>query len=126
MKSLFAVVLSLLGFVACSPANDVKHVTAKAAAEILAKGDVIVLDVRTADEFAEGHIKGAENIDFLDDQFKTRAAKLDPEKTYLVHCQVGGRSTQSLKPLQDLGIKNLIHLDGGFGSWKESGLPVEK
>ncbi len=108
-------------------ADEVKHVKSKEAAAIVAKGDVVVLDVRTPDEFSEGHIDGAKNIDFLDDaKFKAEAAKLDKSKTYLVHCQAGGRSSKSLKVLQDLGIKNLIHLDDGFGGWKNADLPVKK
>ena len=108
-------------------ADEVKHVKSKEAAAIVAKGDVVVLDVRTPDEFSEGHIDGAKNIDFLNDaKFKAEAAKLDKSKTYLVHCQAGGRSSKSLKVLQDLGIKNLIHLDDGFGGWKDADLPVKK
>lgn len=108
-------------------ADEVKHVKSKEAAAIVAKGDVVVLDVRTPDEFSEGHIDGAKNIDFLDDaKFKAEAAKLDKSKTYLVHCQAGGRSSKSLKVFQDLGIKNLIHLDDGFGGWKDADLPVKK
>lgn len=108
-------------------ADEVKHVKSKEAAAIVAKDDVVVLDVRTPDEFSEGHIDGAKNIDFLDDaKFKAEAAKLDKSKTYLVHCQAGGRSSKSLKVLQELGIKNLIHLDDGFGGWKDADLPVKK
>jgi rhodanese-related sulfurtransferase len=123
-------IATLLAF-ACltsfASADEVKHVQSKEAAQIIAKGDVIVLDVRTADEYAEGHIEGAKNIDFLDDaKFKAEAAKLDKSKTYLVHCQAGGRSTKSLEPLKALGFEHLIHLDDGFGGWKDSGLPVKK
>ncbi len=117
----------LLTTAATLTAGEVKHVKAKEAAALLAKGDVIVLDVRTADEYTEGHIKGATHIDFLDDaKFKAAAAKLDKNKTYLVHCQGGGRSSRSLPVLQDLGLQHLIHLDDGFAGWQEAGLPVEK
>ena len=119
--------LSLLVLVSPLTAGEVKHVTSKEAAPLLTKGDVIVLDVRTADEFSEGHLKGATNIDFLDEaKFKAAAAKLDKSKTYLVHCQAGGRSSRSLPVLKELGLENLIHLDDGFAGWQEAGLPVEK
>jgi rhodanese-related sulfurtransferase len=123
----FLTLLALAFSTTLASADDVKHVKSKEAAAIVAKGDVIVLDVRTPDEYAEGHIEGAKNIDFLDDaKFKTEAAKLDKTKTYLVHCQAGGRSTKSLKTLQELGINNLIHLDDGFGGWSDNKLPVKK
>ena len=125
MKRLLICTLAL--FTTLATADEVKHVKSKEAAAIVAKGDVIVLDVRTPDEFSEGHIAGAKNIDFLDEaKFKAEAAKLDKTKTYLVHCQAGGRSTKSLKTLQELGIKNLIHLDDGFGGWSDNNLPVKK
>jgi rhodanese-related sulfurtransferase len=118
---------ALVTFTSLATADEVKHVKSKEAAAIVAKGDVIVLDVRTPDEYSEGHIEGAKNIDFLDDaKFKAEAAKLDKTKTYLVHCQAGGRSTKSLKTLQELGINNLIHLDDGFGGWSDNKLPVKK
>lgn len=126
MKQILTLLIALI-LPALTAASDVKHVKAKEAAGLLAQGGVVVLDVRTADEFSEGRIKGAINIDFLDDaKFKAEAAKLNKDKTYLVHCQAGGRSSKSLKILQNLGLKNLIHLDDGFAGWQEAGLPVEK
>lgn len=125
MKHLLILAITLLTTLA--HADEVKHVKSKEAADLIAKGNIIVLDVRTADEYSEGHIEGAQNIDFLDDaKFKTEAAKLDKTKTYLVHCQAGGRSTKSLEPLKALGFEHLIHLDDGFGGWKDANLPIKK
>lgn len=113
-------------------AADVKHVDPAGAKKILdeaaAKKDakLKVLDVRTADEFAEGHIAGAVNVDFLSKDFADKAAALDKSVTYVVHCQSGRRSTKSLETLQKLGLKGIIHLDGGFAAWQKAGLPVEK
>ena len=124
---LIPTLLALALFTTLASADDVKHVQSKEAADLIAKGNIIVLDVRTPDEFAEGHIEGAQNSDFLDDaKFKSEAAKLDKSKTYLVHCQAGGRSTKSLEPLQALGFEHLIHLDDGFGGWKDANLPIKK
>ena len=114
----------------------VKHVTAPEAARNLAEAAaaaaqapekaIAVIDVRTPAEFAEGHIKGARNVDIASPDFRKNLAKLDPGKTYLVHCAAGGRSTRSLSVLSQLGFKSIIHLDGGLNSWKEAGLPLEK
>lgn len=122
---------------AAPPAADtakdgVKHVDAAAAKKLLdesaAKKDatVVVLDVRTPGEYKDGHIAGAVNIDFKEKDFADKVAKLDREKTYVVHCQSGARSTKSLETLKKLGFKSLVHLDNGFGSWQKAGLPVEK
>ena len=97
------------------------------AAEVLASDPAItVIDVRTAEEFAGGHIKGAVNIDFNGDDFEAKIAALDPAKPYLVHCQAGGRSGQSLPLFEKLKFSRLYHLSTGFGGWVADGQPVEK
>jgi phage shock protein E len=112
-------------------AAGVKHVDAPAAAKVLEEAakspekKITVIDVRTPEEFAEGHIKGAQNVDIASPDFAKELAKLDPAKTYLVHCAAGGRSTRSLSILNKLGFKSVMHLDGGLNGWKKAGLPLE-
>ena len=110
----------------------VKHVTPQEAARELSAAAtipgkaIIVIDVRTPEEFAEGHIKDARNVDIASPDFQKNLAKLDPSKRYLVHCAAGGRSTRSLSLLIKAGFKSILHLDGGLNAWKEAGLPLEK
>lgn len=118
-------ILSLLATTAFC-ADPVKHVKAAEAAKIIAEGKVVIVDVRTADEFKDGHIKGAKNIDISSDEFEAQIAKLDKNQPTLVHCQAGGRSTRALKTFQKLGFTQIIHLDDGFGGWEDAGQPVEK
>jgi phage shock protein E len=115
------------------PSNDpVKHADAAGAKKLIddsaAKkdGNVVVLDIRTPEEYKTGHIAGAVNVDFKGKDFADKVAKLDKEKTYVVHCQSGGRSTKSLETFKKLGFKTIVHLDNGFGGWQKAGLPVEK
>jgi rhodanese-related sulfurtransferase len=107
-------------------ATVVSHVDAKAAARLVAENKVIILDVRTAEEFAGGHIAGATNINFSATDFATQAGRLDRTKTYLLHCASGGRSQRCLPQLQQLGFKEIIHLDGGLTAWKAAGNPIAK
>lgn len=126
MKRLLQTLL-LLVLPSCGMADDkVQHVEAEGAAKIIAEGKAMIIDVRTSDEFVEGHIEGARNIDILSDDFEAQLAKLDKTKPTLVHCQAGGRSTRALPIFQKLGFTNLIHLDGGFGGWQAAGKPVHK
>ncbi len=112
---------------ATSQAAVVTHVDAAGAAELLAADSAVtVLDVRTPGEFAEGHLKGAVNVDFKAADFKEKAAVLDKDTAYLVHCRSGSRSTASLEILKELGFGKIYHLDGGFNAWQKSGQPVEK
>jgi rhodanese-related sulfurtransferase len=96
--------------------------------EKLLKSDskVVVLDVRTADEFKDGHIPGAKNIDFFSDDFGKQIAALDKSKTYLVHCAAGGRSGKACKIFEKEQVPSVYHLNEGFKAWEKAGKPVEK
>lgn len=108
-------------------ATKPKHVDAKGAELMLKKdADIVILDIRTPQEFAEGHLKKAKNIDYRAASFEAEIGKLDRSKTYLVHCASGGRSTSSLPVFQKLKFGHIIHLDGGYRGWTKEGLPVEK
>lgn len=124
MKSLATLLLSLLTATTALAADKVRHVDASGAASLIEKGGVTIVDVRTQDEFREGHLKGAVNIDILEPGFEEQLGRLDKTRPVLVHCQAGGRSTRSLKSFEKLGFTQVIHLDGGYGGWVDAGKPV--
>jgi rhodanese-related sulfurtransferase len=86
----------------------------------------VVLDVRTAEEFAKGHIPGAINVDFNAPDFQKKVAELDKSKTYLVHCAGGVRSAKACTLMDKSAFTNLFNLDPGFRAWEKAGKPVEK
>jgi len=106
--------------------NIVHHVNPAEAQNLIADKKVVVVDVRTPKEFSAGHIAGATNINFLATDFAKTITGLDTNKTYLVHCAVGGRSTQALPLFEKLQFQSVYHLDGGIKAWEKAGLPVEK
>ena len=80
--------------------------------------DVILLDVRTDSEVAEGMIEGAIQIDYKKDNFRDEVAKLDSSKTYVVYCQSGGRSASASKIMtEELGFKQVNNLLGGYSNY---------
>ncbi len=106
--------------------DKVKHVDAEAAAKLIQAGGIIILDVRTPEEFSEGHLQDAKNADILSKDFATQLGVLEKSKPILVHCQAGGRSTRSLAILEKLGFTTVYHLDGGMKDWLKAGKPVVK
>ncbi len=107
--------------------TKIDHASALQAAELIKKDpSIVVLDVRTPNEYITGHIPDSINIDFTANNFVAEVTKLDPSKTYLVHCLKGGRSTSSLKTFSKLKFRHIIHLDGGMMDWSNEQLPVEK
>lgn len=102
--------------------TDIVNVSAADADEVIA-GDasLVVLDVRTPAEFAQGHIKGAINVDFRSDDFANNLAKLDKSRRYLLHCRSGARSSGALEIMQAQGFANVVHMNDGFEAWKAAG-----
>lgn len=83
--------------------------------------NTVLLDVRTPTEFAGGHLPGAVNLDVESADFATKAATLDPAKSYAVYCRSGNRSKVAMTALQQLGIGSLYDLSGGIGAWQSAG-----
>ena len=86
----------------------------------------VVLDVRTPKEFAAGHIKEAVNIDFNAPDFEKKIAALAKDKTYLVHCAGGVRSSKACQKMSEINFKRLFNLEPGFKAWEKAGKAVEK
>ena len=90
------------------------------------KPEITILDVRTPEEYAAGHVQKALNINYNGQTFQKDAARLDARKTYLIYCASGNRSSKARIILTQIGITNLYHLDGGIKAWQEASLPIVK
>lgn len=122
-----AFLLALVSLATALPAADKpRDVSVNEAQKLIQEGKVLVLDVRTPEEFQEGHIEGAVNIDFNGDNFAAQVKKLGTAKPVLVHCQGGGRSGRSLPVLEQVGFPQIYHMNEGFGEWEAAGKPVRK
>lgn len=125
MKKLIAVIFaSTLALTSCggsSAAVDLNPTDFQAKAQ---EAGVILLDVRTAGEFAAGHIEGAINIDVEGMTFEGEIKGLDNTKTYAIYCQSGRRSRIAIETMTKAGFTKLFNLDQGIGSWQSAGLPV--
>jgi len=87
----------------------------------------IVLDVRTPEEFAQGHLpeKTPLNLDFYAEDFREQLAQLDRDKTYLVYCRTGNRSGKTVEMMKGLGFRRVYDLKGGIVTWQSAGLPIK-
>ena len=113
---------SLLGLFACKAYEDL---SVEAFQKRLTEDDSVqLLDVRTPQEFAEGHIPGAINIDWKADGFLEAAkAALDPARSILVYCRSGRRSAEAAAAMDGIGFK-VYNMKGGIIAWKDAGMPV--
>ena len=126
MKTLFATII-LAGIFSCqSPNPAFKSVSVEAYERIIADSSVVRLDVRTAKEFAEGHIAKTINIDVLKNDFESKAVAMLPKNHIIaVNCRSGKRSKNAARILVKNGFK-VIELDGGYNDWVKNRMPVTK
>ena len=101
-------------------------VAPKTFADRIGEGSPVIIDVRTAEEFAAGHIAGAQLIDISSSDFKSRVEALDRAGTYFVYCRSGNRSAAATALMVDLGFSSLVELDGGVLAWGSEGFPLTK
>ncbi|MCC7298945.1 MAG: thioredoxin [Bacteroidia bacterium] len=85
-----------------------------------------ILDVRTPEEYNNGHIPNAININVNGSDFETAVQKLDTQKTIFVYCLAGSRSARAADILAQMGFKNIVNLEGGYSQWSAAGFPTEK
>lgn len=100
MKKMLGIVLTLLSIFASTPSR----------AE--SSKDVVILDVRTPEEYKETYITGARNIDFKNPNFKSEIEKLDKSKTYKIYCRSGNRSGKTMDLMKSMGFRDLEDLGG--------------
>ena len=84
--------------------------------------DAVVIDVRTPEEFAMGHLEGAINIDYLGDGFWEKMEALDPGRTHFVYCRTSRRSLRACTLMRNGGFSKVFHLDGGWNALTQARL----
>jgi len=87
---------------------------------------LIVLDVRTAEEFKDGHIKGAINIDIRQPDAFAKIDKLNKNAKYIVHCRTSHRSEMAVEHMLQSGFKSIYQMMDGWNGWSANNLPVQK
>lgn len=116
------------GNAAAAPAGSIRVVTPEEAKATIdtSPADLVVLDVRTQEEYDEGHLANAVLVDFYAADFADQLAALDPTVPYVLYCRSGNRSGQAREMMSDLGFVDVSDVDGGITSWTAAGLPTEK
>ena len=129
MKRLTHIALCLcLGLVllGCGSANTKAQITPNALAMQIKQGSApLILDVRTAEEYAEGHIPGAVNIEYRQIPDQVKALQNFQNQTVVVYCERGVRAGRAETSLLEAGFTAVIQLRGDISAWREADLPIE-
>lgn len=116
--------LAMLGLTSACGQGNFENADVNAFSELIEDSSVVLLDVRTASEFAEGHIEGAINIDQGQSDFMEKAkAALPMDKKIAVYCRSGRRSANAAGKLAAEGYR-CVNLKGGIVAWKEADKPM--
>ena len=93
---------------------------------LINRGKSTIVDVRSPEEFAAGHLRDAKNIPLAD--LGTRIGELEKSKnrSVIVVCQTGARADKAVRQLDAAGFADVVRLDGGIAAWQTAGLPIAK
>lgn len=116
-RTLLSLVLAVglaLGTTACASPRET----------LVLDSSTVIIDVRTADEFASGHLDGALNIDVQEATFDTLVSELDPDASYIVYCRSGNRSGVAIDRMTELGFTDLTNGGGVDNASQLTGLAI--
>ncbi|PIE61486.1 MAG: sulfurtransferase [Desulfobacterales bacterium] len=104
----------------------IKNVSAAEAQKVIQQENIVILDIRTPQEYHTSKIKGAINIDFYNTSFIENLKTLDRDKRYFVYCRSGNRTRKAMSTFKALGFKDIYHLDKGIIGWVRNGYKLIK
>ncbi|WP_396590932.1 rhodanese-like domain-containing protein [Allomuricauda sp. R78024] len=113
--------MSFLNFLFRGPINTeaIKVLNVEEYKKAISNNNIQLVDVRTSQEFASEHIRGAQNVDyFQQSKFKATFSKMDRDKPVYLYCQSGNRSQKAARKLVDMGFGSVYDLRGGYNKWK--------
>ncbi len=128
-----ALVLASVSVVGCSPSSSssgdeggaaTSSTSTQSPSSASAQSEAVIIDVRTPEEYAAGHIEGAINIDFYSETFAQDVAALDPGAAYVVYCRSGNRSGQAKAIMDAAGFTNVTDAGAVEAASQELGLPI--
>lgn len=124
---LFFYTLVISSFLGCNQIvhqDGLKHLNPKEFQSLIVLEEVQLIDVRKPEEFSEGHIPNAINIDYFSDDFVSSIDMLDTKKPVYIYCRSGKRSGKSVTHFKEIGFSEIYNLEGGILNWQSDSLPL--
>lgn len=128
LKLTLLVIVTVLGM-SCNTKSQSQSdaITVLAPTEFKAKSvNQTIIDIRTPEEFSQGHIEGAININYYDSNFMDQIAKYDKNQPIFIYCRSGNRTTSASKKAADFGFKEIYDLEGGILYWMKNNNEIVK
>ncbi len=122
MKRFWMFLLPAMFAVSCNAQNEPTaksgNVKVEKAQEMVAESEVVILDVRTPNEYENGHLENAQLVNYNAPDFESQLEDLDKEKSYLVYCHSGNRSGKAFRKMKEMGFEKVYNLEGGISAWQ--------
>jgi thioredoxin len=132
-KTLFiALLVSLVNMASCQNGGNSKGIIKQTISvdqfdqKLSTTAGAQLIDVRTPEEYAGGHLKNAVNINYNSDDFEAQSGKLDKSKPVFVYCLSGGRSSNAADKMEEMGFSEIYNMDGGIMKWSSAGKTLDK
>lgn len=137
-RNIFKLIVLALLFASCSNGQQnssttnsetqtavVENVDAKQMSELMAKHlEGIILDVRTPEEVANGHLANATTVNLYDDAFAGKVKMIRKDVPVFVYCAAGSRSAKAAEQMSSMGFTKIYNLTGGYNGWVKNGFPI--
>lgn len=121
-----SIVAVLIGASAAFAETKIEDVSVSEFRELIGQENGIILDVRTPEEVAQGHIAGASILNIYDEDFVRKLNLMQKDKPVYVYCRSGGRSSRAAQIMGENGFGEVYNLEGGMGAWNRANLPTVK
>ena len=128
MRTLALILTVALLSIGCSQEQTTAEVGLLTPEQLLSEppANAVVLDVRTPEEFAGGHVPGAINVPHTEIAERLDEVAADRSRTVVVYCERGGRAGQAEAALLAGGFSDVLHLEGDMSDWRAQGRPLER
>jgi thioredoxin 1 len=126
MKRIFLTFILLASLMIEMKAQMIQNVDAIKFKELITTEDAILLDVRTPQEYSRGHIQGSTSINISDPEFASKISLLQKDKTILIYCMSGGRSSAAANYMVKMGFPKIYNLQQGIMDWSQQGYALEQ
>nr|WP_185147452.1 rhodanese-like domain-containing protein [Ornithobacterium rhinotracheale] len=128
--ALFSLIFSMLGFQSCKTQNTTENsenleLNATEFNQKISEKPGLILDVRTQEEYAQGHLEQAQLLNYKSADFTEKAKDLPKNQPIYVYCRSGRRSHAAAEILRDLGYHPVFELEGGIIGWQQANLPTK-
>jgi len=126
LKSAMLYTLALVLFSACTNNANTRDISATDLVNQLGHSNILILDVRSPQEYAAGHVPGAINLPHTSVASQIKTLQKHKNETIVLYCKSGHRASIAEQTLTDAGFKQLLHLDGDMDGWQAGNYPIEK